>query len=228
MATVTSAQLRADREAWKRARSLADLGELTAQWLEGVILCQPAYCDPEDLDPGETPGPDPETALLVPWLAAACRAGYVTSQSQPGATDWQAGESYQRAAAEGFCDLDAYVRLGTLAHEAGLIVIAHDPAKQPHRRLRLRGECCRCCTPLPGALPVSRWEGRAETWFGARRCRRDLRDIHVGYGECHPDAVKAILGAWQVTLIDPEWGGRSQRLWSVLQRFAETVGDETS
>ena len=31
----------ADRRAWEAARTLADLGELTAQWLEGAIARSP-------------------------------------------------------------------------------------------------------------------------------------------------------------------------------------------
>lgn len=216
MTTVTREQVRADTALWADARSLADIGELTAQWLEGRIAHQPAYCDPE---PGEEPGPDPETVLLVPWLAAACRAGYVTSCSQPGETNWKTGENCQRAAVEGFCDAAGMLRLTRLGREAGLIVIAHDPSGPPGWRLRLRGGCCRMCTRLPGAVPVTCWDGTDETWFGARRPRRDLRHVHVGYGECHRDAVKAICSAWQVTLIDPEWGP-SLKLQAVLQLFA--------
>ncbi len=34
---------RTDRRAWKQARTLAELGELTARWLEGDIASQPGY-----------------------------------------------------------------------------------------------------------------------------------------------------------------------------------------
>ena len=34
---------RADRKLWAAARTLADLGELTARWLEGRIASQPGY-----------------------------------------------------------------------------------------------------------------------------------------------------------------------------------------
>jgi len=60
---------------WHSARTLAGLGELTAQWLEGKIGYVPGY--------GGAP-PDEETEPLIPVLAAANRAGFVTIVSQPG------------------------------------------------------------------------------------------------------------------------------------------------
>lgn len=57
------------------------------------------------------------------------------------------------------------------------------------------------------------------TRFGANLPRAHLCDPHVGYGECHPDAVRALTSAWQVALIEPEWG-RNEKLWPVLRRFA--------
>jgi hypothetical protein len=36
---------------------------------------------------------------------------------------------------------------------------------------------------------------------------------------CHPDAVNALCNAWQVTLIDPEWGHNDQ-IWPLLKAFA--------
>lgn len=56
---------------WRDARTLADLGELTARWLEGTVGSVP----------GTVPGcgPDEETGPLVAVLATANRAGFVTS-----------------------------------------------------------------------------------------------------------------------------------------------------
>ena len=67
---------RTDRKRWASARTPADVGELTAQWLEGRIASQPGYA------PGC--GPDPETADLTGVLAACNRAGFITDTSQPG------------------------------------------------------------------------------------------------------------------------------------------------
>src|SRR5690242_948094 len=72
-----------NRQGWACARTLADLGQLTARWLEGDLATVPGYgCRPAA-----------ETALLVPVLAAVNRAGYVTAGSQPG----HAGPGYDRA-----------------------------------------------------------------------------------------------------------------------------------
>lgn len=46
-------------------------------------------------------------------------------------------------------------------------------------------------------------------------------EIADGYGDdLHPAAVEALSDAWQVTLIDPEWG-RNDLLWPLLDAFAE-------
>jgi len=65
---------RTERNLWASARTLPDLAELTAQWLEGRIKSQPGYADGW--------GPDEETLPHVPVLAAANRAGFLTCNSQ--------------------------------------------------------------------------------------------------------------------------------------------------
>ncbi|MFC5888134.1 DUF6919 domain-containing protein [Kitasatospora aburaviensis] len=70
---------RADQMAWRSAATLAELGNLTAHWLEGTRRSRPGYV------PGY--GPDPETTDtpgLVRALALANRPGYVTDAGQPG------------------------------------------------------------------------------------------------------------------------------------------------
>ncbi|WP_031099057.1 DUF6919 domain-containing protein [Streptomyces sp. NRRL S-15] len=85
---------RADRRRWKSARTVADLGELMSLWLEGEIASRPGYAPRY--------GPDEETAHLVPSLAALCRAGYITTCSQPGSAGTGADGLWweQRAAVE--------------------------------------------------------------------------------------------------------------------------------
>jgi len=188
---------RADRERWASARTLADLGELTALWLEGEIRKAPGYDGP----------PDPETLPLVPVLAAACRAGFVTSGSQPGCRG--AGQE-QRAAVEGFASLPTMDRLlrcrdGVLA-ERGLPIV-------------IRAWRASWRTSWRYAIPVSRSDGQVVTRFGARLSRRFIRDPWTGYGACHRDAVAALCGAWQVTVTDPQWG-RDDALWPVPAKFA--------
>jgi hypothetical protein len=186
---------RTDRKLWAQTRTLADIGELTAQWLEGSIASVPGYCG----------GPAEETASLVPVLAAVNRAGFVTDQSQPGGSGdgWE-----QRAAVSGFADdatLDALTRAARKAPD-GLVLLACEAA-----RFRL---------DYRSALPVTRSGGRDFTWFGAALPRRHLRDSWIGYGECGREAVKAVCNAWQVTLVDTEWGREYSPLWAVLADFA--------
>lgn len=186
---------RQDRNLWAQTRTLADVGELTAQWLEGRIASVPGYCG----------GPAEETASLVPVLGAVNRAGFVTDSSQPGCSrdGWE-----QRAAVQGYADdatLDALIRAARKRPD-GLVLLAHESTRF---RVNYRS-----------ALPVTRSGGRDFTWFGAALPRRHLRDSWTGYGECGKEAVKAVCDAWQVTLIDTGWGREDSPLWAVLADFA--------
>lgn len=112
---------RSDRRSWRSARTISDLGELMALWLEGKIASRPGY-QPRY-------GPDDETAHLVPTLAALCRAGYVTTCSQPGFAGTGADGLWweQRAAAELVVTDPALVhRLVDAAYAAGLSVRIND------------------------------------------------------------------------------------------------------
>jgi hypothetical protein len=188
----------ADGDRWASARTLADVGEMTARWLEGEIASQPGYCGPSDIE-------DP---ALVPLLARLNRAGFVTTGSQIGESGWGHGGAWweQCAAVEGFADARMASRLARVARAAGMTVVLHCPAELPRWRYRYHQ-----------AVTVTRRDGGRYTAFGVQVPRRHIRDSWLGYGICHPDAVKALCGAWQVTLIDPEWG-RPDVLWCVLER----------
>lgn len=76
---------------WAQPLSLHEVGDLTAQWLEG-----------RGWAPWNTGAPpDLETTDLVPFLAKMNRSGFVTEFSQPGTRE---GHTAQRATVEGFCD----------------------------------------------------------------------------------------------------------------------------
>jgi hypothetical protein len=192
-----------DAERWAAAQTLADLGELTALWLEGTV----------GLVPGTMPGygPDEETTNLIPILAASNRAGLVTIVSQPGEepTLGSDGELWtQRAAVEGFASADTLALLRAAVGGTALILMA-----------------------VPAGGPDSVWEtqipvtlrGEEEvTWFGSVMSHADIADEDVSFGICHPDAVNAICESWQVTIIDPEWG-RNDLLSARLEKFATHV-----
>lgn len=184
---------------WAHTRTLTDLGELTAQWLEGGIPTRPGYHG----------RPAEETLPLIPTLAAANRAGYLTDCSQPGfdgagydGVRWQ-----QRPAVEGFVgDGRTATHLAAAAGRAGLYACS-----QPASRWRCRYD---------SAVTVTRWlsAGGWEplTGFGVQLSRRELASIYDGCGRA---AMQAVQGAWQVTLIDLEWGP-GRRLWELLDQWA--------
>jgi hypothetical protein len=190
---------RADKKRWATARTLADAGALTAFWLEGAITQTPGHAAP----------PCEETAELIPVLAAANRAGFVTDSSQPGrGSALQSGEftrpGMQRAAVQGFADDDVLRRLQCATAETDLIFLAH----RAKRRMNYRT-----------AVTVTLDDGEPFTSFGATLSRRQIR---FSYWACHEDAQDALCAAWQVTVIDPEWG-RNDRLWPALAAFAGLV-----
>ncbi len=100
-----------DEETWRRARTLEDLGELTAQWLEGKLALYPPVCGP----------PEEETKDLVPILAKFNRNGFMTHFSQPGE---EVDEWVQRATVIGICSQDVAERLQTVTLKSELIVLA--------------------------------------------------------------------------------------------------------
>lgn len=194
MSTVT----KTDRQAWASAQTLADLGELTAQWIEGRIGSHPGYYGTADVE-------DPAT--MVPVLARLNRAGFVTVSSQQGSSGpgHDGAHWRQRAAVDGFADYPAALRIiRAAAPVQGLVTISFPPSTLPRRRFRCDEE-----------LPVTWRECEEYTWFGQQIPRREIRSRRVGWGACSRDARKALCAAWQVTVIDLEWG-RNDLLWDVL------------
>jgi hypothetical protein len=189
-----------DAERWRAARTLAGLGELTAQWLEGKIASIPTVV------PGC--GPDEETAELIPALAACNRAGYLTTVSQPGeepALGYDGQLWTQRAAIEGFAATDTLTALRASTAGTSLILVTALAASTEH------GQEAR--------IPVTMAGAQENTWFGGPPTREDIEDDQAGYGMCHPDAIEALCAAWQVTIVDPEWG-RNDVLWPALKSFS--------
>lgn len=185
---------RGDADRWWQARTLGDLGELTALWLEGKIASQPPYA--------ANYGPDEETTHLVPVLAAANRAGYLTHQSQPGVPPEAGydGETWcQRAAVCGYASEELARRIDDACTAAGMIVHVHSPRRRNGRDW----------------TPVTTRAGQTVTGFGRRIPLRGSGIRFLYGGTCHPDAVNAIADAHQVTVIDPEWG-RDDWLWPAL------------
>lgn len=176
---------------WRDARTIADLGAGMAQWLEGRIPSWPGYeagC-----------GPDEETRHLVPDLAALNRAGFVTTNSQPG-TDgigYDEARWRQRAYVEGVIDdrnplLHRVIRA---AGRAGMTVV------------RGRGY-------LPTPLVLTERDGQPMAAISVRAPRDQVAREWHGIGR---QALKALRqhGA-HISIVDPVWG-RDTHLWPALR-----------
>lgn len=183
---------------WATARTVADLAALTARWLEGDLASQPGW------EPGY--GPDDETAELVPVLALLNRAGVLTRCSQPGGVSSDGDQSAvpeweQRATVDGYASPDLAHRLARAATAAGLMAVIH-PIEC---RWWVRGD-------RYAGLEMSREDGIGVTWGGRQPHRREV----VGaFGQCHHDAVAALLCSVYLTVMDPVWR-RNTVLWPVL------------
>jgi hypothetical protein len=194
---------RSNLAVWRTARTLEDLGRLGARWIGGDLTECPAYWGPSDI----------ETLEMIPVLIAANQAGYFTIGSQAGAAGTgQDGVFWeQRAAVEGFASRDLMLRIVRQAARRGLFTIVHDPATMPRFQIR-----------HSTAVTVTNRAGQPYTQFGAQLSRRHLRDGHAGYGDLHRQAVRALCSAWQVTVIDPQFG-REHLLWDTLASVAQAT-----
>jgi hypothetical protein len=189
---VRTADLARGARPWRAARTLADLGQLVAAWLEGRLDSWPGHAG--------TGGPDAETGPLVPVLASLNRTGHlVTHASQPGFDGpGYGGRWRQRAAVDAFADNTGLAVLQDAARAAGLLIVVHRADR---------------VGPVPHVV-VTCWNGRQHTAFGNHLPERE---VHRMWHGCHPDAVRAVAAAHQVAVVDPEWG-RDQVLWAALTR----------
>ncbi|MCX4682589.1 hypothetical protein OG413_46245 [Streptomyces sp. NBC_01433] len=184
---------RLDRNRWKATQSVGQLGGLMALWLEGHIASWPGY------QPNW--GPDEETSELIPTLAAANRAGYVTIDSQPGEDPVTGSDGLiweQRAAVEGFVrDYDLLRALVDAAETAGLDYEVADTLDTGERGIvvTLRG-------------------GEPHTTFGGYIDDANLRHIWPGIGS---GAMGDVFRSVRVTLVAPEYGAAGgEALWNCL------------
>ncbi len=189
---------RSDRRRWRSARTITDLGELMARWLEGEISSRPGY--------QARYGPDEETEYMVPTLAALCRAGYVTTCSQPGfaGTGVDGLRWEQRAAVELVVTDPARVhRLVDAACVAGLFIRIND------HRLDGGG------VQEPPVVATT-CDGEPVTAFGGRISRADMAIQWPGLDR---DLCRQVSTGTYVSVIAPEYGPDGDRLCAVLNRL---------
>ncbi|POX58874.1 hypothetical protein C3492_35680 [Streptomyces sp. Ru62] len=185
---------------WKTAETLADLGDLMALWLEGEITSWPGYA------PGY--GPDEETRELIPTLAAANRAGYVTIASQPGIHPEMGFDGLirkQKAAVEGFVrDRNLLRDLVDAAYEAGIDVEVAGTLDTGER-----------------GIVVTLRDGKPHTAFGGYLNGAELRGMWPGIGS---GALDDVFRSVRITLAAPEYGAAAGiRVWQVLESVISRV-----
>lgn len=182
---------RADRRRWLSAQTTADLGELMALWLEGEIASRPGY-QPRY-------GPDEETTHLVPTLAALCRAGYITTCSQPGEAGTGVNGLWweQRAAVEGVVtDAKLFHRLVEAATTAGMTVRIND-----YRRGGGVQE---------EPVIVTTCDGEPVTAFGGRISRADMA---IQWSGLNRQLYDQVAHGTYLSIVAPEYDTAGERLW---------------
>ncbi len=187
-----------ERARWAKAETMADVGEATAEWLEGDLSAQPGYHGPTDTDEDLAPG-------MTATLAALNRAGVVTDSSQAG-FDGPGHDSatwWQRASVRGFATTEAYERLdNAIAETDGLHL-----GRRRSSAWALRTD-----------VPVTFRDGEVVTDFGSRTSARQVDDQ---YRACPRSARDEIKAAEQFVAWDDE-PGRNDRLWPALDRAAKS------
>ncbi|MBC9730978.1 DUF6919 domain-containing protein [Streptomyces sp. TRM68367] len=176
-----------DRKRWKTARTLTDLGQLTAAWWEGTVRRLP--------DQRANYRPHPTLTAHTAVLATANRAGFLIPAAQAGLTDHAV---QQRAAVQGFVSEPALVRrLVDAAEKAGLEIVLNDWLDFEYDG--------------PGTgITVTTGDGR-DVVFGQALGLADLKAMWPSL----PYAVGAVAPALQITLADPQFGP-SILLWDTL------------
>ncbi len=198
------------RATWREARTLTDVGALTARWLTGDLPYHPAY---RPLD-GVT-GPDPETTQtpgVIDALVALNRAGFVTWSSQPGfdgpghdGATWR-----QRPYVLGFAHHDTAWRLWEALHP----VEDNDP-RWTFLQSRAAG---RGHHAQPNGVCVSTRDGKPHTTVDVGVSCREVDREFTGL---HWEARAVLTEVWQVLIVGTEFG--SNELWPALRKAAESL-----
>jgi hypothetical protein len=185
---------------WRAATTLAELGELTAQWLEGD---QPWVPGNAVIAP-----PNDETLELVHVLAALDRTGrLITTNSQPAYTD---NESRQRAWLEILCDWDLAVILEHESLATDFVLLIQPPWDEtPAEARAMLAE--RDGYMLGPSVPISMHDGQACTWAAIE----DPAGHAQTWGALGDHTLAITLALHTVVVIDPVWG-RNDLLWPWL------------
>ena len=180
--------------AWAKARTLSDLAELTAQWLEGRLPNQPSYPRPVDVDEHAAPG-------LTAALIACNRGGLLTVTSQAAV---QTHEGHQLAAVAGFADEDVAARIADAVGRDGQFWISgHEQLSHNENGPAIYG--------FP--LPVTWHRGNVVTHFGGELEDDEVQEM---FPTCDEELVLLdVATSYYLAIVDPVPG--SNALWPFLE-----------
>lgn len=186
---------RADRARWQAARTLTDLGKVTAAWWEGTVRSLPGH--------RANHRPNPALAEHATALATANRAGFLILTAQAGVIN---GQLQQRAAVQGFATDPALIRrLVDAAEKAGIEIAL--------------GDWYDAFYDGPGTgITVTAGGGR-DVVFGQALGMAELKARWPKL----PHAVDAVAPALQITLADRQFGP-STLLWDMLAAVTGPAG----
>lgn len=197
------------RAEWASAETLAELGEVTAEWLEGEFRYHPN---------GHDEGPDPETEEIAPELIKLNRAGFVTKNSQPGIgpeQGWDGNFWWQRAEVTGFTDSDTADKLEAACRKADLIFIRNGPASWRTTQRNSIPITVGRASAVVADDDLCRLEDldgtHIHTGSGTHLSRRWVKSTFDGYG------TNALVAAEQVAIVDPVYGRKSY-MWDVITK----------
>jgi hypothetical protein len=176
--------------AWRQARDYAGLCELAASFVEGGI----------DFFPGwNAPDLDDESDEIAAFLARLCRAGFLTTASQPAREE-------QRAFVAGFAPPALARRLAGSVRDADLVIVAFGAGCDPDTAREL-------------PEPVSLHGGVAHAFAG-----HDARAEELVCFEDHvsADALEDLRARAWVSAHDRRLG-RADALWDHLLRSIADV-----
>lgn len=176
---------------WKEAQTFGELCELTARFIEGQICYIPGWG-------GEKLAS--ESKLIIPYLSAFNRAGFLTVTSQPG-LDVVGGR--QRAFVDGFALESTVVRIQRVSLFSDLYVFVAAPGES--------GGC---------TIPVTLDGFRQFTWAGWATVNENtgrFSDLWLYERDCSDSAMQDLEQAWYVCVVDLCWG-RKHYLWETLAR----------
>lgn len=182
---------------WANAEGFEDLCELTAQFCEGLLSFTPDHGGPREQ----------ETEEIADELAHANRAGFLTTNSQPGETAApEEGYYEQRAWVEGFAQEDVAERLERLVGRTRLVI-------QARRMHRWRGQ-----RVLNQDEVITRDAHHEYTGIGRLPSQHNVRSGISFGGICTRNAVSEVADSYSVLIYDPKWGA-NRLLWDTLARL---------